>query len=451
MKEKLIYLLKYIKTFILLIIIFNIGLYLACSFNSKLIKKNVIQSQKMLEKEGMFYNVSDLFNIRSDNSADALMINECYSVDSDEPYVSYMKTRKNYRKNAKLYQYQETVGELSTYVEEFNDESEMYYNTISELGNFLEGKIHSYINYGRYWHGYLILLRPLLMLFNIMQLRHILFFIFCLLFTYLIYLLYKEFGLNIAIIFGLSLICSGYFSASYILEVAPAFLIMMISSIILVKNINKIKDFYLFIFIIGSITNYFDYLTVPLITLGFPCTIYILKLLKEEKDWKYCVKFLIKSSLVWVTSYAITWILKWVQYDLTINDGNSMLKIGFGQAMFRMQRVNEALGIDISYISVIVNIIGKSLIYTILTILIIMILNKFKPLIKKNNKKYIPFLIISLYPIIWFVALANHTIMHNYFTYRNSLLFMLGILLTINELLFSKNKNIEEKNNNKEK
>ena len=439
MKAKIMYLFKYTKAFIVLILVFNIGLYLACSFNSKLIKKNVKESQAILYKEGMFYNISDLLNIRADNSADALMINECYSVDSSNPYESYMKVRKNYRKNKKLYQYEETVGELNTYVEEVDEESDEYYNTINELGDFLDGKIHSYINYGRYWHGYLIFLRPLLMLFNIIQIRHILLLVFVALYIYLLYLLHKEFGKNITIIFGVSLLCSGYFSASYILEVAPVFLITIISSIILIKRIDKIKDFYLYMFIVASITNYFDYLTVPLITLGIPCAIYIIKLLKEGKDWKYCTKFLIINSIVWVISYATTWIFKWLQYDLTINDGNSMIQIGFGQAKFRMQRVNEAIGSNVSYIPIIAKIIGKSLIYVTITIIIIILTNKSQPKIKKETKNYIPFLILAIYPIVWFIALANHTILHSYFTYRNVLLFMIGILLAINEFLFSKN------------
>lgn len=56
---------------------------------------------------------------------------------------------------------------------------------------------------------------------------------------------------------------------------------------------------------------------------------------------------------------------------------------------------------------------------------------------KIKNKEIIPFIIITLYPIIWYTVLANHTI-HYYFTYRHILLFMVGLLLIINKIIFSK-------------
>ena len=61
-------------------------------------------------------------------------------------------------------------------------------------------------------------------------------------------------------------------------------------------------------------------------------------------------------------------------------------------------------------------------------------INKFKINVKEINKSTVVFIIISLYSIIWYVVLANHTLLHGYFTYRQSLLFMLGILLLVNQL-----------------
>ena len=433
MKKVINKFLLYVGIFILLILTFNISLYISSCFNSNLIERKVSESYEILNKEGMFYKISNLFNIRSDNSADALIINECYSIDSKEPYMSYMKARKNYKNGLSNYEIKEDVGELKTYVEIIDDETKEYYNTIAELGDLLHDRIHIYKNYGRYWHGYLVFIRPLLLIFNIMQLRNISFLVFSILFLYFINLIYKKFGKDIAVIYGLSLICSGYFSASYILEVSPVFILMMISSIVLLKNIDKIKDFSIYIFIISCITNFIDYLTVPLITLCIPISIYLLKLFRDKKDFKYCIKFLIKNSFIWLFGYSFTWISKWVLYDLTIKD-TSMLNIGFGQALFRMQRVNEAVGISVSYISIILEILMKSMIYILVTLLILLFLNSFK--FNKLNKNAITFLLLSSYAIIWYIVLANHTILHNYFTYRNSLIFMLSILLFLKESFF---------------
>ena len=46
--KKIISILKYIGVFILVILIFNIGLFLTCNFNSNKIEKKVIESYNIL-------------------------------------------------------------------------------------------------------------------------------------------------------------------------------------------------------------------------------------------------------------------------------------------------------------------------------------------------------------------------------------------------------------------
>lgn len=50
---------------------------------------------------------------------------------------------------------------------------------------------------------------------------------------------------------------------------------------------------------------------------------------------------------------------------------------------------------------------------------------------KENIINAIPFLIIAISPIIWLLLMNNHSYYHNYFTYRNLLIFLLGINLFI--------------------
>lgn len=443
MKIRVNKILHYIFVFIILMLLFNVSLYVACLIDSKLLQQKVEESSVILKKEGLFFKVSKVFNVINDNATDAAMINESFSIDNRNPYRSYMKSRRNYNRNYILFELPETVGEgvAVNYVESDNNESFLYYNTIDELEDFLSGKIQYTVNYGRYWHGYLIFLRPLLIIFNISQIRVLLLIMYVFLFLIFNYLVNKEFNKQIAIIFSLALIFSGYFSASYSLESSPVILTMMISSLVILKKINQLEKSGIILFVIGCVTSFIDYLTVPLITLGIPIIIYLLKLLKDKKDWKYCINFLIINSIIWFIGYSFTWIFKWVLYDLTINDKNNMLKIGFGQSLFRMQRFNNAMGYDITYGEVILRIFLKSNIYIIISTIILLFLNKFEMIYNKKLKEILPFLIIAIYPIIWFTILANHTIMHEYFVYRNSLLFILALLLSIYILFFEGVKN----------
>lgn len=445
MKRLLITIFKYCGLFLLLIAIFNIAFYLVCLIDSDLMYGNVEKSSKILRKEGYYYQVSKVFDVKNDTYVDAETVNASYSMDNKTPYLSYMKIRRNYIRDFTHVEIPEGHGEGITvnYVYETNEE--MFFNdAIGELEDFLAGKIHYSTNYGRYWHGYLVLLRPLLVFYDVLEIRTIAFLVYTILFLCLMYLLNKQFGRDIAFIFGASLICSGYFSSAYSLGDISIYLVMMVSSIILLKRIDKIKDFGIFIFAVGCITNFVDFLRVPLITLSVPCAIYILKLINDKKDWKYCVKTLIVSSILWVIAYALTWFSKWVLYDLTINDFNEMVKIGLGQALYRTGRINVARGANINYMSVVFRIIGKSAIYTGISALIVLILNKVEKISLKFNKNAIPFFILSLYPIVWYVVLANHTIMHDFFVYRLSLLFMLGVLLGLYQMFNFKEEQNEE-------
>ena len=441
MKKKIYIFLKYFATFLLMLMIFNLCLYVVCLIPSSKVEENIKESSYILKKQGASFQLSKIFNVVNNNRTDSVILNESYSIDNEHPYISYMKARKDYKKGLTIKEIEDINGEGVTI--NYIDGKEvigMNYDYVGELGDLIDGKLKTSLNYGKYWHGYLVLYRPLLVLLNITQIRTLMLIIFIGLYTYFIYLLNKRFGKNIAWIFGISLICTGFFSASFSLESSPIFLTMMISAIILLKRIDKIKDFSLYIFVVACIANFVDYLTVPLITLGVLCSIYLLKIMEDGKDWKYCTKFLISNTLVWIAGYACTWLSKWILYDLSINKTESMIKVGFTQAFYRMTRNNEHTPREVSYINTIIKILSNSSLYIVLSLWVLMGINKFKITIKKFNPQVVPFLLVSLLPIGWYFTLANHTMMHAYFTYRHVLVFMLGILLAFNQLFFGKEK-----------
>ena len=50
-------------------------------------------------------------------------------------------------------------------------------------------------------------------------------------------------------------------------------------------------------------------------------------------------------------------------------------------------------------------------------------------------KKIIPFLLVAILPIIWYIVLSNHTVQHAFFVYRNMLIFLFGILICLDTVL----------------
>ena len=431
--------LKYIIIFIGLIIIFNVLLLNSSLFPSILIENNVRESAKILKEQGNYYRISNFFETINNNYTDVLMINEAYSINSKNPVFSYMSARKNFKAEVTKHQLTDTYGELVSIGTE-------YYDPSTELIEFLDGNIDTSIEYARYWHGYLSVLRPLLLIFNVTQIRYLLLGIFVCLLGIMIYLLKKKFNITIAFIYAFALIANGYFFASFSLESSPVYLVMMIASIILLKRLEKIKDFYLFIFIVACIANFVDYLTVPLITLAFPLSIYVLYRQKEEISIKEGIKIVVKASIIWILGYGITWFTKWVLYDVLYN--KDLIKSAIAQVLYRSERVNENINLSIG--EFLHYYISRNLKYIIFYYILIIYIHIFVFIIKdrftvinkfdKIVKNSIPFLLIALMPIVWYIVLANHTTLHFMFTNRHMTIFLLGILLSINNVFILKNK-----------
>ncbi len=307
--------LKYIVIFIILISIFVATLCLSCLIPSSLLKENVQESSEILLSESnrkkVYIPIKQL-TFQFDNFTDALMINTAYSIDSKTPLYSAFTAKKNYIPGTTKTIMQDSVSELKS-ASKYNG----YHNEVGELYDVAHDDIEESFEYARYWHGYLIFLRPLLLLFNVNTIRIILTIIFILLGIWLLYLIYKKLSPILAIIFFIGLVGVEYLYMGISLQGASIFLILMIASIyILIRN-EKIKNIGIIFFVIGMLTNFFDFLTVPILTYGVPLIIYFL-LQQKNRDltFKETIIIFLKTGISWILGYAGTWIAKWILMDL---------------------------------------------------------------------------------------------------------------------------------------
>ena len=65
--------------------------------------------------------------------------------------------------------------------------------------------------------------------------------------------------------------------------------------------------------------------------------------------------------------------------------------------------------------------------------------------LKENNKilnkiQVLPYIIISLMPLAWYMVLQEHSIRHAMFTYRGLMITYIGLMLAINKALGEKEK-----------
>ncbi len=121
-----------------------------------------------------------------------------------------------------------------------------------------------------------------------------------------------------------------------------------------------------------------------------------------------------------------------------------MIKTGISQVLYRTQRVNKVLP-EITLFDKIFHILCINMLY--LSTISLEVIFSQKGNIKLNEKadiiKSIPFFLISLMPIAWYIVLGNHTMLHMKFVYRHMTVFLCGICLGLSKIF-----QIEFKTNN---
>ena len=151
---------------------------------------------------------------------------------------------------------------------------------MNDYANDVQGRAsHQYeISYGRYWHGYLIVLKTLLLFLNVSEIRMLNLILQGTLFCILLYLVRKRIGavyqipllLMEAVLNPIVLPLSLQFSWVYYIGILSAI-------VFLIREKWHPKSILLLFLITGMVTSYVDLLTYPLITLGLPMMIFLLR------------------------------------------------------------------------------------------------------------------------------------------------------------------------------
>lgn len=425
--------LTYLIIFIILILVYIASLIITSLIPSSLIKEQVTKTSETLIKETNVGLIDlKVKNIYLDNYTVALMINNAYSMDNKDPLSSSLLVRKNYLPGITQIVYEDTSKELvsASKYEKLDG--------VGELKDTVNGAITESFEYARYWHGYLIILKPLLLFFNIEQIRIISTVLIITLSIYLLWIIYKKIDKKTAILFlGAILFCE-IFVLGWELQGQLNIYIALIFSIVLLRNnkTGKKKNIYKLFFAIGSITNFFDFLTIPIITYAIPLMLYFKMESKEHKRTiKEIVELILKSGIAWVIGYALTWVVKWIIVDC-IYDRNIIIK-SIMQAQYR------GLDLKFGYIQTIVNnLMGLGiipmavLIYLIAFNIFMISINVIKKINNINNVFYI---IVSLIPFVWYFVVREHSYQHAIFTYRTLYITIIANILMISENLLSKN------------
>ncbi len=296
--------------------------------------------------------------------------------------------------------------------------------------------------YLRYWHGSMIIIRPLLTFLNINQiylLNKIVMWTLALALLIILFIKNKK----LAIIYVIAMIMIAFPMVPFCLEYTWTFYLMLISSIIAICIEKKGDEaLYKLFFITGMLTCFFDFLTTEIITILVPI-LFVLFIRKEQnrlKGPKETILFLVKSITLWGISYCLMWFAKWIIVSILLKT-NAIKNYVLERALIRVYKLQGIESYKVLYSGVIfnnwhclypINIIKRD--STLLKIVIGFLLVCFVLIDWKNiKKKWFSglMLTIAIVPYIRYLVLANHSFKHYFFTYRNQIITIIAIGLIL--------------------
>ena len=392
-------------SYITLLVIFLTSLVLSSLIPSSLVKNNIGSSIPTLKSEGTYPSTG--FSLRQvvlDNYTDPLMLNIAYSIDSKQPIRSALI-------NIRHASAQDEINQINNLESLYKDQAKVSFG------------------YERYWHGYLIYLRPLLVFFSYSGIR-ILMSLF--LFGTLLYFLFqswKKLGKKFTLFFLIGLVAIDFFFIGKSIQFSGVFFVGVLGSIYLMSTYKKNDDQYMLFFIIGAITSFIDLLTAPLVTLGM-MLIVLTALNKNSK--------VLLHSVFWSVGYLSLWASKWVIAQIFF--APAAISTSFDQIINRTVTKPDT---DFSIVNTlrlnIFQLIGYNrteqiLLLVIFGIIFLISITYFSFSIKKL-KSLLPWVVIAFIPYIWYVVAANHSYLHVWYTYRNQLMTVISACVIYSQFI----------------
>ena len=295
-------------------------------------------------------------------------------------------------------------------------------------------------SYFRYWHGYQIILRPLLSFTDYEGMRKLNIYLQPFLFVVLIYLFCRRKAYGLILGWILSYLIFSPDAMPYNITYSVIYYISVISAILLMIYKEKIEQYIgwpIFFMMVGIVTNYFDFLTYPIVSLAVPLT--ILFYLEPSENFKDMLKTLIIIGGCWLFGYAGMWLLRGILCYFILGDyvieniitavldrSNSHL---FGQPYPFWMGLEETYKQLTIQPDTVISIISLCLLS------VLAVLYKIKPCIKFAEKKYyqlLPFVLISMGVFVYCMIVKGHTLQHGIYVYRIWVAFFFPIISMLN-------------------
>lgn len=290
------------------------------------------------------------------------------------------------------------------------------------LRDGVDGQEMEIWHYARYWHGNTFLTRYLLVAYDYVNIRLLLYIVSSLLMIWCGALLWRRQGWQtaMAVVFGLT-VCFA-FVMQFSMQFAPVLIIALAGMAALSRGCNPAMT----AFVVGSLTCYFDLLTAPILTLGSLLVVQAVTS-SEENVWRGWWQSG-KSALLWFVGYAGTWITKWI--IATVFTSENVIADGIKNMVGRSSGIDDFTRWD----ALTNNLQMLPWKYIALAVLVLAVLMAVR-FNAKGWRRAVQLLPIALLPCGWYLFAANHSYWHNWFTFRAQAASVTAVLLAMMQMV----------------
>lgn len=398
------------KTFITLlsgIILGSVLLSLVYLLPLGSIRESAARSLPTLEEEGIYPQILiPSLNTWLDNYTDAVML-DLASYDGAKGIVGAMDSQMSYGSGTAA-------------------------DPIEALKDSLEEKVDVPRTYERYWHGYLVLLKPLMYsgvdydgirAINAFA-QAVLLLVVCVVF------IIKRIAALLPPLLA-ALLSVEFFIFPFSMQFSSMFYIGLLASLFIAFQpsfLRKRQNAVLLFLTVGMVTNYVDFLTYPIFALGIPAVTY-LYLYGPRNSWKRNAGTALLLIVAWFIGYGGMWVGKWLLASLVLQENvfaNALAAISFRTSMSGED--SSAFSWSNLVQKLLEHLLEPEVFWPVILISAGCIM--FFGIRIRNRKagpiparhilgEFAPYAIIAAIPILWLMVIPNHAFIHNWMTYRN--------------------------------
>lgn len=299
--------------------------------------------------------------------------------------------------------------------------------------------------YNYYWMGFRAAVRPLLILMNYQQIRHLLSIGFYLLLAAACFTIYRHANLAVSAVFLLSVLGINIAIASIELQFACCFYLMFIA-IILLPYIKKTRlrqaEFFL---IVGACTMYFDFYTTPLITLGAPL-LFLLASRDLQDEGQSGLRTVLQCALFWLLGYGAAWLIRLLLVTMLTSENaiaSAFEKFGIWTGIKPDSRY-EKYSVYGAFKRCLLGIINRpNIMLYFITVITTFVLYVKRGIRRSLQRPRFLYLLIAALPLVWIAVSYRAASAHYWFQYRSLVIMIFGgLLFLISPLLPEKKQEI---------